>query len=465
VDITEIQQVLKNRLGLDKCLSRVLVVGLGLTGLSAIRFLHRCGYSVTVADSRLQPPGLEVLQEQLPDIDVVVGRFRPSLFEAASHVLVSPGLSLQNAMIYQSVTNGVTLISDIDLFCCANPAPVVAITGSNGKSTVTSMLGHMAEKAGVKVAVGANLGVPALDLLDRQAELYVLELSSFQLERTTCLDAAAAAVLNITPDHMDRHASLDEYAAAKERIYNGSGVMVMNAGDQRVMAMQRQNRKVLTFAIDQRADFYVSREKRQPCFMYQGQSLMAVKDLTVAGLHNQENALAALALGCALDLPWQPVCEALSEFPGLEHRMQKVAEINGVVWINDSKATNVGACIAALQGYDNKVVLIAGGDAKGAQMHELAKIVQQKVKAVVLIGKDAGLIARALNCCVPVYFEENIKQAVYTAAKVAQTGEHVLLSPACASIDQFTNYRERGQKFIEAVKELWRHERQASLSL
>jgi UDP-N-acetylmuramoylalanine--D-glutamate ligase len=445
---------LKQKVSLDPGNAKVLVVGLGVTGLSVACFLRELGYRFAITDSRNKPPYIEEFFQQMPDTPVFIGGFDDSAFKVATHLIVSPGVSLNEKAIMKAIAGGVKIISDIDLFSCSVNVPIVAITGSNGKSTVTTMVGEMARKAGKQVGVGGNLGTPVLDLLALDAEMYVLELSSFQLERTSVLNAASAAVLNVTADHLDRHADLAEYAREKQRIFDGDGVMVLNSDDPVVMAMHEQDRKTLTFSTSKKADFYLEIKDDIEYLMHDGHCLMARSELPLVGRHNAANALAALALGTAVGLGATAMCSALKGFKGLAHRMQRVAEIDGIVWVNDSKATNIGACIAALQGYERKVILIAGGDAKGADMKELTPVIKEKAKSVVLMGKDAEVIKQALNGCVPVYFAETMTEAVKTAASLADRGESVLLSPACASLDQYKNYQDRGEKFTEAVMEL-----------
>lgn len=453
MDTADLLSNLETHFKLNPASARLLIVGLGATGYSAAQFLQKTPIKFAVIDSRKSPPLIDNLREQMPDVPVFSGGFDQSAFDVATHLLVSPGVSLNETAIHKAMQAGVTVISDIDLFACATSKPIVAITGSNGKSTVTTMLGEMGNAAGVKTAIGGNLGTPALDLLQQNAELYVLELSSFQLERTTALNASAATVLNVSPDHLDRHDGMAGYAAEKQRIFRGDGVMVLNADDAMVMAMQAAGRQSLTFSTQGPADFYLRRGETDT-LMHGEQALMAAGKLRLEGTHNIANALAALALGTAAGLSITAMCDALRRFKGLPHRMQKVAEKAGVNWVNDSKATNIGACIAALQGYERKVILIAGGDAKGADMAELVPAVKAKTKAVVLMGKDAQLIADALNNCVPVHLTTNMKEAVKVAAALASTGDSVLLSPACASLDQYRSYVDRGNKFAEAVMEL-----------
>lgn len=452
MDKTFISKKLTTTFGLVPDSSKVLIVGIGQTGLSAAQFLSQMGIQFAMVDSRDNPPMNRELLMEMPDTAVFTGGFDDAAFAIATHILVSPGVSLQEEAIQKALGKGVHLISDIDLFACSVTAPIVAITGSNGKSTVTTMLGKMAEADGKKVAVGGNLGIPALDLLVQDAELYVLELSSFQLERTEILETVAATVLNVTEDHFDRYSGVSEYAEAKQKIFNGQGVMVLNADDSIVIGMIEPNREVLTFGLKNSADFYLDSE--QNCLAEDGQCLMSVADIPLFGTHNVANALAAWALGRAIGLKDAAMQRALKSFQGLEHRMQSVAEINGVTWVNDSKATNVGACVAALNGVDRKVVLIAGGDAKGADMRDLAPIIKAKVKAVVLMGKDAKLIRQIVDKTVIVKTAASIQEAVKIASGLARTSDCVLLSPACASLDQFENYQERGRLFTEAVKGL-----------
>jgi len=392
-----------------------------------------------------------LLLQQMPDTPIFTGGFDEAAFSVATHLVVSPGVALNDKAIIKAVANGVKIVSDIDLFACAVNVPIVAITGSNGKSTVTTMLGEMAKAAGKQVGVGGNLGTPALDLLVEPADLFIVELSSFQLERTTALNAAAATVLNVSADHLDRHASLEEYAAEKQKVFNGSGVMVINIDDPIVDAMRQPGRNTLSFSIKTKADFYLQKTAGTEFLMHGDEVLMSLSELPLEGRHNAANALAALALGVAVGLNEQTMCSALRKFKGLAHRMQRVAQIRGVNWVNDSKATNIGACVAALQGYEKKVVLIAGGDAKGADMAELTPVIKEKAKSVVLMGKDANLIEQALEGCVPAYFAADMNEAVQIAARLASAGESVLLSPACASLDQYKNYQDRGEKFTKAV--------------
>ena len=444
---------LEKKFGLKPDGARVLVVGLGETGYSVAQFLLETPIKFAVIDSRKNPPLLESFRQQMPDVALFCGSFTQAAFDVATHLIVSPGVSLQEPMLQQATVSGIRIMSDIDLFACATDKPIVAITGSNGKSTVTTMMGDLGKAAGVKTAIGGNLGTPALNLLQQDADLYVLELSSFQLERTTALNAAAATVLNVTPDHLDRHDGMAAYAEEKQRVYRGDGAVILNIDDEWVAGMAVPDRRTYSFSIEKSADFYLNNQQ-DAALMFESQVLMRVSELPLEGSHNVANALAALALGHAVGLDLKLMCDALKVFKGLPHRMQKVAQSKGVSWVNDSKATNIGAAVAALQGYQHKVILIAGGDAKGADMAELAPVVKEKCKAVVVMGKDAELIRQAVESYVPVFSAANMREAVALAAQQANAGETVLLSPACASLDQYKSYADRGNKFTEAVMEV-----------
>jgi UDP-N-acetylmuramoylalanine--D-glutamate ligase len=443
-----------------------LVLGLGDTGLSLARWLDRHGARVTVADSRAAPPHAARLGAEVPAAALVTGPYRQQEFDGADFIAISPGVPLAEPLVAAAVARGVPVAGDIELFAQAIPAGarVLAITGSNGKSTVTEMVGAMCRKAGMNTVVAGNIGLPVLDALSEAErngalpDVWVLELSSFQLETTRSLRASAATVLNVSSDHMDRYGSFDEYAAAKARIFSGSGIQVLNLDDAVVMTMVRQGMTQQTFGLDTgsvaSAWGVLEREGRR--WLAKGhERLFLVDELPVAGLHNAANALAALALCRALDIPYEPLLAALREFRGLSHRVEKVAEINGVTYYDDSKGTNVGATAAALSGMPGKVVLIAGGDGKGQDFRPLRAVVAQHARAVLLIGRDAPLIRAVLeDCGVPLHGAATLEEAVAQAARVAQPGDAVLLSPACASWDMFRNYAHRAEVFIAAVRRL-----------
>jgi UDP-N-acetylmuramoylalanine--D-glutamate ligase len=436
---------------------RTLIVGLGATGFSCARFLVRQGVEVAVTDSREQPPALTDMQRELPDVALFVGGFDSDAFARAQRIVVSPGVSLREPLLVDAQKRGIEVIGDIELFARSATAPVVGITGSNGKSTVTTLLGAMASYAGRKVRVGGNLGTPALELLDDQEpDLYVLELSSFQLESVHSLRCAAATVLNVSPDHLDRYDSLDSYMRAKQRIYSGAGVQVVNRDDPLAQALATARGVTIGFGLHppEGLDFGVEDAFDGTWIVKGGDRWLPVEKVRMPGRHNLANALAALALGDAVGLPRQAMLHVLSEFRGLPHRTQWVAEHRGVCWFNDSKATNIGAALAAIQGLKGPLVLIAGGQAKGADFAELAAGMGEQVKAVVLLGEAAGDIERALGGSVEIRRAKTMREAVRRAAELAVEGDSVLLSPACASFDMFDGYQQRGEQFMHAVKEL-----------
>jgi UDP-N-acetylmuramoylalanine--D-glutamate ligase len=436
-----------------------LVVGLGQTGLACARFLAAQGESFAVADIRSNPPGIEELRRELPQVPVYLGPFDSGLFASAARLVLSPGVAPQEPAIAAAAAQGSEVLGDIELFARHAAAPVVAITGSNGKSTVTALLGEMAAAAGVKALVGGNIGTPVLELLAQPApELYVLELSSFQLEVTSSLNCRAAVVLNVSEDHLDRHGDIASYAAIKGRIYRGDGVMVINADDPVVAAMAEPGREVVRFSLAaprSGVDFGLCERDGRPWLAKGERLLMPAAEVRIPGRHNLANALAALALGEACGLPLAPMLQTLRQFPGLPHRCQWVAEVGGVNYYEDSKGTNVGATLAAIEGMPGeKVVLIAGGQGKGQDFTPLRHAVASRARAVVLIGEDAPLLRQALERSAAISHAFTMEEAVAQAAALAHPGDSVLLSPACASFDMFRNYAERGERFVAAVQGL-----------
>ncbi|MFA7239842.1 MAG: UDP-N-acetylmuramoyl-L-alanine--D-glutamate ligase [Sulfuricellaceae bacterium] len=476
----------------------ILVLGLGDTGLSLARRLVLRGARVTVADSRVAPPHVERLRAELPDVVLVTGPYRPEEFIAAEIIAISPGVPLAEPLVATAIARGVPVVGDIELFArqirgqktedrrqknhlevCPLSSVlcplVIAITGSNGKSTVTEMVGAMCRKAGLNTVVAGNIGLPVLDALtaaerDGSApDVYVLELSSFQLETTSSLNPTAATVLNVTEDHLDRYSGMTDYAAAKARIFAGSGAQVLNRQDAWSSGMAAAGRNIVTFGLDApRNDHeWGLRQIDGATWLARGaENLMALRELPLAGLHNAANALAALALCDMAGLATQPLLAALREFQGLPHRVAKVAEINGVTYYDDSKGTNVGATVAGIRGQKTedrgqKTVLIAGGDGKGQDFSPLRAAVESCARAVILIGRDAPKIEAALlGCGVPLLNSATLEQAVTLAAEQAQPGDAVLLSPACASWDMFRNYEHRAEVFIAAVQQLSEDKRQ-----
>lgn len=437
---------------------RTLIVGLGKTGLSVARYLAARGDAVAVTDSRDEPPGLAALSAELPDTAVFLGGFSEDALGRADQVVVSPGVATDIPFIHRAREKGLPILGDIELFARAVDAPVVAVTGSNGKSTVATLVGLMAERAGRVTRTGGNLGTPALELLgaDEKVDLYVLELSSFQLELTDSLHCAAAVVLNISADHMDRYPDIAAYAAAKARIYERCEVAIANRQDPLVMVMVAGRDAVTTFGLDapKRGEYGLIKHEGSQWLARGDERLLAMSALPIRGTHNAANALAALALGAAVGLSIEAMVAVLREFRGLPHRMQWVGEAGDVVYVNDSKATNVGAALAAMRGLEMPLVVIAGGDGKGADFAPFADALAGRARALVLIGRDAARIEEAVAGRTPVYREVSIEAAVRRSHELAQPGDMVLLSPACSSLDMFEDFAARGTAFVNAVREV-----------
>jgi UDP-N-acetylmuramoylalanine--D-glutamate ligase len=435
-----------------------VVVGLGKTGASCLRFLSKRGVSVSATDSRRTPPGLAELGALADSLDLRLGGFDLSLLDGASQVLMSPGVSLEEPIARAARDRGIEVLGDVELFARHVHAPVIGITGTNGKSTVTTLVARMAAAAGRSVLAGGNLGVPALDLLEQPVpDLYVLELSSFQLETTSSLQLRAAVVLNVTADHLDRYPSVAAYARAKSRIFAKAATVVLNADDPLVAAMRVEGNAVraVTFSIERaEADFSLLRNGAKTLLARHGEGLLDVSRMKITGLHNAANALAALALGDAVGLPMPKMLEALESFPGLPHRSEWIADIAGVRFIDDSKGTNVGATIAAVAGLPGPLVMIAGGEGKGQDFTPLAHAFRGTVRHVVLIGKDAPALAAVLEGVCTTETAGSMQEAVMAAARAASPGDTVLLSPACASLDMFRDYGHRGDVFAAAVRGL-----------
>ncbi len=436
----------------------VLIVGLGRTGASCARYFVEQGAHVTVTDSRAQPPGTVELRG-LP-VELKLGGFgAPRPLGSYALAAVSPGVSLDEDFVRELRANGVPTLGDIELVARAAEAPVVAITGSNGKSTVTTLLGEMAKRAGLNVAVGGNLGTPALDLLAADVQLYVMELSSFQLETVLSLRCKAAANLNVSPDHLDRHKSFEAYAEAKSRIFIGCELAVVNRQDAESGRNVRAAHRKLSFGLDapMAGQYGLVKFGGEDWLACGDERLLKVGALKIHGLHNAANALAALAalaLADAAGIARTASLDVLREFKGLRHRCEWVAELNGVEYFNDSKGTNVGATLAALAGLPEPIVWLGGGQGKGQDFAPLKPVLAQKAHAAILYGQDAAQIERALGDALPVYREATLEASVKRAHTVARRGGRVLLSPACASLDQFKNYEERGEKFCAYVREL-----------
>ena len=446
---------------------RALIVGLGKSGLSAARHLSARGWDLAVTDSRESPPGQSAVRALQPGARAAYGRFDLSLLDGVALVVASPGVALDEPLMIAARERGIEVVGDVELFAREAPAPVVGITGTNGKSTVTTLVGRMALRSGRRVAVGGNLGTPVLDLLAQSTpELYVIELSSFQLESTSSLRLLAGAALNLTADHLDRHGSMQAYCAAKARIFRHCATAVVNYDDPWTRSMPevvvggdssvRGAERVVGFSVAgaSGADYSLVERQGERWLAIRGTPVLALSAMRIAGLHNAANALAALALGEASGLPLPPMLEELREFTGLAHRSQWVGEKRGVRYINDSKGTNVGATAAAVRGMPGNLLLIAGGDGKGQDFAPLAEALQGRVRRALLIGRDAMRLAAALEGTCEWQHCGSLEEAVDAAAMHAKPGDVVLLSPACASLDMFRDYVERGDRFAAAVARL-----------
>jgi len=438
---------------------RTVVAGLGATGLSVARHLAARGEIFAVVDTRAAPPGLAALAAECPEVPVFLGALDADLLARATRIILSPGLALAEPALAAAAAAGVEIIGDIELFARAAQAPIIAITGSNGKSTVTELVGAMALAAGIRVAVGGNLGTPALDLLDDNAQLYVLELSSFQLETTLTLGAAVATVLNVSPDHLDRYPDLAAYHSAKQRIFRGARHVVCNRDDPQTEPPDAIGAVRSSFGLDRPPGdgFGLVMDGGREWLAFGPTSLLPIDEVGLKGRHNIANALAALALGRAAGLPMTSMLAALRRFTGLPHRCQRVLERDGVTWIDDSKATNVGAAVAAIEGLagpEPNLVWIAGGQGKGQTFVALAAALPGRVRKALLLGEAAGQIETVIAGRVPVTRVASMVAAVAAARAAARPGDCVLLSPACASFDMFANYADRGEQFARAARAL-----------
>ncbi|EXR32560.1 MULTISPECIES: UDP-N-acetylmuramoyl-L-alanine--D-glutamate ligase [Acinetobacter calcoaceticus/baumannii complex] len=438
-----------------------VVAGLGISGVSAVNFLHEQGYQVAVTDSRPTPPG----HDQIPaDVKTSFGKLDQELLLQAEEIILSPGLAPQLPEIQAAIAKGISVVGDIQLLRRATDVPIVAITGSNAKSTVTTLMGLMAKDAGKKVAVGGNLGRPALDLLKDQPELLVLELSSFQLETTSHLNAEVAVVLNMSEDHLDRHGNMLGYHQAKHRIFQGVKKVVFNRDDALSRPLVPDTTPMQSFGLNapDLNQYGVLRDADGTLWLARGlQRLIKSSDLYIQGMHNVANALACLALGEAIGLPMESMLETLKHFNGLEHRCEYVKTVHDVRYYNDSKGTNVGATLAAIDGLGaaievkkGKVALILGGQGKGQDFTPLRSSIEKYAKVVVLIGEDAPVIEQAIQGATKILHAATLKEAVELCQRETQAEDVVLLSPACASFDMFKSYNDRGQQFVACVNSL-----------
>lgn len=437
-----------------------VVFGLGKTGLSCARFLSSEGVDFCVVDTRENPPGKADLQAAFPHIETCFGDFPLSVLANASEVVLSPGVSPLAAPVQAARSEGAAIIGDLELFANKCRKPIVAITGSNAKSTVTSLVGYLAVKCGSEVAVAGNIGTPMLDVVDQQVDFFVLELSSFQLDLCESLKPLVSVILNISEDHLDRYDSMQAYIESKHKIYTHAEHIVYNRADAQTFPSQALRAKVCSFGLDEPPsghDFGLVTENGQEYLAKGKQRLIAVQDLTLKGRHNLENILAAFALGEIAGLSLEAMCRHVVGFRGLPHRCEYLGKLGNITFYNDSKGTNVGAAVAALRGLcpaQGKVVLIAGGEGKGADFGPLAEAIRECARAVVLIGRDGAVIADAIAGAVDVVFAVSLSAALDAALELANQGDVVLLSPACASFDMFSNFEDRGEQFAKRVAAL-----------
>ncbi|MBB1456251.1 UDP-N-acetylmuramoyl-L-alanine--D-glutamate ligase [Pseudoalteromonas sp. SG43-5] len=429
---------------------QITVLGLGVTGLGIVRFLLSHGLAPKVVDSRATPPGIDWLKEHAPNLDTHFGNLDDAELCSSNMIIISPGLSLKIPAVANAINADVEVIGDVELFARINTKPVVAVTGSNGKSTVVTLAYEVLKEAGYKVALGGNIGTAVLDLLNDDFDVYVLELSSFQLDTTTSLKPVSATVLNVSEDHLDRYDSYQAYIDSKLSIYGGTELIVVNADDIQTHPVERGTTPLTSFGAQQ-GDYHLAQHNGETHFMLKGDTFLPIDTLAVVGKHNYLNTLAVMALLSPFEVSKEQYKNALSQFNGLAHRCQFVAELNGVKYFNDSKATNVGATIAAIDSLASdgeNLIVIAGGDAKGADLNALKPYIEQHVKALICFGKDASDLAAITNKS---YLTNNMEEAVALANVLSSTGNIVLLAPACASIDMYNNYMQRGDDFIQCV--------------
>jgi UDP-N-acetylmuramoylalanine--D-glutamate ligase len=438
----------------------IVVIGLGKTGHSVVSFFADRGKKVIAMDTREEPPFAQAVRDSYKTVDLILGRLDEAILCGAKKIVLSPGLPIATKEIQAAIKHGVKVVSDIQIFSDHAKAPIIAITGSNAKSTVTTLLGEMAKDAGLNVAIGGNLGTPALELINENVQLYVMELSSFQLETTPSLKADVATVLNVSPDHLDRYGNYDEYWHAKHNIFNKCKAVVVNRDDKRSAPLTDLNVKTLTFGLDQATgnNFGIAEHNGDSFLAVNQQALINCKQLKIKGTHNRSNALAALALGSAAGLSLDSMLTTLQDFPGLEHRCQWVGKHAGIDFFNDSKGTNVGATVAALDGLkdgvDGRIILMAGGDGKGADFSFMKGAIKSSVKTLVAYGRDKQAIYDALFTDTNIILADDFNDAFIKARLAASKGDAVLLSPACASFDMFNSFEHRGDTFVQLVRAL-----------
>ncbi|MGC6481749.1 MAG: UDP-N-acetylmuramoyl-L-alanine--D-glutamate ligase [Porticoccaceae bacterium] len=436
---------------------KTAILGMGATGVSVASYLAAKDISFDFVDSRNKPPNLDLVKTKYPKAEINLGSFDEEFLCRYDRLIVSPGIALSEPALIKAKQQGVELLGDLELFLEQAQAPVIIISGSNGKSTVTALVGKMAEDSGLTIGVGGNLGTPMLDLLDNRHKLYVIEVSSFQLELLNDSRGAISGLLNISPDHLDRYKNLQQYHTAKHRIFRGASKVIINREDALTRPLISTQIPMISFGLNQPdlGCFGILEGIQDGYLSYGIERLMRIEQVALKGTHNLANVLAALALGQAADLPMQSMLDTLKTFKGLPHRCQAIAEIDSVSFINDSKATNIGATVAAIRGFGNKahknIVLIAGGQAKGQEFSVLASEISDFVKLTILIGEDSHKIGSELGDSCEVKYSDSLDAAVIEAKQSSVPGDTVLLSPACASFDMFDGFEHRGNSFETAV--------------
>ncbi len=429
---------------------RPLIVGLGASGLSCAQFFASLALPVAVKDEQQTPRLLKQLRQSVDPVNFQVGPVDEQDLEQWTSFVISPGIAADQPIYQAARQRGIPVMGDVELFAHLANAPIAAVSGSNGKSTIVSWLAHIAQGAFDDVRLGGNIGTPVLDLItEKEPDLYILELSSFQLETTVSLKPTVALIANLSEDHLDRHGSMTAYAEIKKRLYQHAEQVVVNVDDLLVAQLAVGHKQQVSYSVSKSdSDYGICND----ALVAKGQAFLSVDQLSLPGLHNRSNALACTAMCDVLGISLAVIKQGLRSFSGLPHRFQLVAEKEGVRWINDSKATNVGACLSALANIDQKVVLIAGGLAKGADFSVLAPVLAESCRALVLMGHDAGRLERQVNSKFPVVFASDMATAVMTAKRLSVSGDTVLLAPACASFDLFSGYQDRGDQFVKAVE-------------
>jgi len=437
------------------------IVGIGQTGTSVVRYYQKLGQDCIVFDDKASTKNLDTFKQAFPDIPVY-NTENTDYLQNVSEVVVSPGVPLNHWLVTEAHRQGIPVVGDIEIFARQNYKPVIAITGTNGKSTVTALVGEMAKAAGLKAIVAGNIGQPVLDICDTDFDWVILELSSFQLESTYSLRPLVASILNLSPDHMDRYGSYEEYIAAKQRIYHKAMHAVICADEPLTWPASQESCSIVGFSLglpSKPHPWGIQTEHEKTYLVFNDENWLNTDELKIKGRHNWLNALAALAIGKCMGLEKAVMCEVLRQFSGLDHRCQWVRCIDEVMWYNDSKGTNVGATVSAVKGLggamQGKIVLIAGGQSKGADFSDMREPLNDYVRTLILFGEDAGRIEEAMTGSdVPIVHSDSLDEAVRLAKKHAKPGDAVLLSPACASFDMFDNYAHRGKVFTQLVQNL-----------